>query len=300
MPLSRAAKQRFLFAILCVVWGMTWLAMKAGINAVPPGIFSALRWTIAGVALVGWRLARGEPIATDRRTLLHIYLMSLLMLVLNPLIMLYGLRYTSSGLASVLSSALTPIAMVWFASLLGQERFTRREVAAVALGVCGILVLYGPKAAAGTLGWPEALGSLAIILGNTIYCLASVLARPTLRTIPPGQWVALSNIMGGVTLLVLCIAFEPGAIPALAFQWPTSALIGIVFLICAGSLGATVIFFLLVRDWGAGRTGMYAFISPIIAVFLGMVTYGEPVGLIDVVGMAAMLAAAGIAMRRRA
>ncbi len=298
MSISRTVKQRLLFAILCVVWGMTWLAMKAGVNAVPPGIFSALRWTIAGVVLIGWRVARGEPVLTSGRELWRIYLLTLPMLVMNPIIMLYGLLYTSSGLASVLSSALTPIAMVGFAAMLGQERFTARQVGAVLLGVAGILVLYGPKALAGTLGWPEAFGSLAIIFGNMLYCLASVLARPTLRTTPPGQWVAVSNIMGGLTLLVLCVAFEPGAIPALTFHWPASALVGLVFLICAGSLGATIIFFILVRDWGAGRTGTYAFISPIIAVMFGMAVFGETVTVLDTVGMAAMLAAAGLAMRR--
>lgn len=298
MPLSRLAKQRFLFAILCVVWGATWLAMKAGVNAVPPGIFSAMRWTIAGIVLVSWRAVRGEALLTDRKSLLRIYGLSILMLVLNPIIMLYGLRYTSSGLASVLSSALTPIAMIWFASMLGQERFTLRQVGAVALGVAGLLTLYGPKAFAGTLGWPEALGSLAIIIGNMLYCLASVLARPTLRTTPPGQWVALSNLMGGVTLLVLCLAFEPGAAAALTTPWPVSALIAIAFLICAGSLGATIIFFLLVRDWGAGRTGTYAFISPIIAILLGVAVYDESLTVVDAIGMATMLAAAAIAMRR--
>lgn len=298
MPLSRSVQQRILFAILCIVWGATWLAMKAGVNAIPPGIFSAIRWTIAGFTLVGWRAARGQTLLTDRKTLMQIYLLSLLMIVFNPLIMLYGLRYTTSGLASVLSSALTPISMIAFAAMLGQERFSRRQLAAVGVGVAGLLLLYGPKALAGTLGLPEVLGAVAIIFGNLIYCLASVLARPSLRTMPPGQWVALSNLMGALTLLAISLAFEPGAIPAITTAWPISAIIGVIFLICAGSLGATVIFFLLVRDWGAGRTGMYAFISPIIAVLLGLVTYGEPVRPLDIVGMVTMLGAAGLAMRK--
>jgi drug/metabolite transporter (DMT)-like permease len=253
---------------------------------------------VAGIALVGWRAARGEALVTDRASLWRIYLLSLMMLVMNPVIMLYGLRYTTSGLASVLSSALTPISMIAFAAMLGQERFSLRQLAAVGVGIGGLLMLYGPKALAGTLGWREVLGSLAIIVGNMIYCLASVLARPSLRTMAPGQWVALSNLMGGVTLLVLSLAFEPGAWGAITTAWPWTAVGGVAFLICAGSLGATVIFILLVRDWGAGRTGMDAFLSPVIAVLLGGVTYGEAVGAVDVLGMVTMLAAAGLAMRK--
>ncbi|MDE2575838.1 MAG: EamA family transporter, partial [Rhodospirillales bacterium] len=66
-----------------------------------------------------------------------------------------------------------------------------------------------------------------------------------------------------------------------------------------GSLGATIIYFFLMRDWGASRTGSYAFVSPIISVLLGMVVLGEQVGPFEVFGMLLMLAAAGIVLRWR-
>ena len=62
-------------------------------------------------------------------------------------------------------------------------------------------------------------------------------------------------------------------------------------------MGATIIYFVLVRDWGASRAGTYAFVSPVIAVLLGVAVYGESVGVLDAAGMALMLAAAALAMR---
>jgi drug/metabolite transporter (DMT)-like permease len=59
-----------------------------------------------------------------------------------------------------------------------------------------------------------------------------------------------------------------------------------------------VIYFLLVRDWGASRTGTYAFVSPVVAVVIGTSLFDEKLDLGDVVGMALMLAAAAIVLRR--
>ena len=66
------------------------------------------------------------------------------MVSLNQVIQLYGLRFVPAGLAAVLSCALTPISLLGFGVLLGQERFRWRQGAAIALGVAEILVLFGP------------------------------------------------------------------------------------------------------------------------------------------------------------
>jgi drug/metabolite transporter (DMT)-like permease len=101
-----------------------------------------------------------------------------------------------------------------------------------------------------------------------------------------------------VMLLVLSFAFEPGARAAMAGNWGVAAWAGWLYLLIPGSLGGTIIYFLLVRDWGASKTGTYAFVSPVIAVGLGAAVYGERVTMTDGLGIALMLGAAGIALKR--
>lgn len=298
MALSPAATQRGLFLFLCLVWGTTWLAMKAGTAEVPPGLFSGLRWSVAGAVLLGFMLVRGERIRVAPRLYGRLLFVSVLMITVNAVIMLYGLRHISSGLAAVLSSALTPIALVGFAAMLGQERFSTRHLGALGVGVVGIIVLYGPKAAVGALDVWELLGAAGVVIGNLSYCFASVFARPLMRAMSPVHLVAVTNFTGGFLLLVLALAFEPGAREAASLQWSATAWLAWWYLLVPASLGATIIYFRLVRDWGAGRTGTYAFISPIVAVLLGIALFGEQVGPFDALGMALMLAAAGLALRR--
>ncbi len=298
MALSPAAIQRGLFLFLCVVWGTNWLAMKAGTAEVPPGLYSGLRWTVAGTVLLIFLALRGDPVRVPPRLWGRIIWVSVMMIPLNAVIMLYGLRHISSGLAAVLNSALTPIAMVGFAAMLGQERFSRRHLAALAVGVLGVLVLYGPKAALGDLDTLEILGATGVVLGNLFYCYASVSARPLMRSLPPVHLVAITNFIGGVVLLVFALAFEPGAWRAARLDWGVLAWGTWLYLLLPASLGATIIYFRLMRDWGAGRVGTYAFISPVIAVLLGVAVADERVGLVDAFGMALMLGAAGLALYR--
>jgi drug/metabolite transporter (DMT)-like permease len=287
-----------LFAVMCLIWGSNWLALKIGTGAVPPGFFSGVRWTVAGLLLLAWRWWRGQDNRVSRRLIGRLLLVSFLMVGLNALIQNYGLRLVSSGLAAVISSALTPISLLGFGVALGQERFTRRQGAAIALGVCGIAMLYGPKAISGGHDPLEMLGVAGVVVGCLSYSLGSVLCRPLMRAMAPAQVATLTNLLGGLMLLAGSIPFEPGAGAAMHFDWGWPAWLSFLFLLIPGSLGGTIIYFILVRDWGAGRTGTYAFVTPIISVLLGVFALGERVDAADAAGMLIMLVAAGLALRR--
>ena len=295
---SPLARQRLLFAALCIVWGANWLAMKAGVATVPPGFFSGTRWTFAGLVLLGWWKLQGGSFRMRRGVLIRLVLVSLLLISINAVIMLYGLRYVPVGLAAVINAGLTPVAMLGFGVAFGFERFRLRQLAAFALGIGGIAVLFGPRAAEGTLDYPELLGALAIIFGNLFYCYGSVASRPLMRVVSPVLLTATTNFAGGFILLIASLLFEPGVGQAMNFHWGAAAWAGWLFMVFAGSLGATIIYFFLVRDWGPGRTGMYAFVSPVIAILLGMVVYGERLDMVEVAGMVLMLAGAAVALRR--
>ncbi len=298
MILSSYTRQRALFALMCAIWGTNWLALKAGTMAVPPAFFSGTRWTAAGLILLAFGWARGQRLWIGRRLARRMLIVAFLMVGFNAVVLMYGLRFVGSGLAAVISSALTPVSLLGFSVLLGQERFSRRQAGATTLGICGILLLFGPKAFAGQLDALELLGAAGVLASTLAYSAGSVLARPLMRSLPPVQMAASTNLLGGLMLLAFSLAFEPGAGAAASGHWGWPAWAGWFFLLIPGSLGGTIIYFLLVRDWGASRTGTYSFISPVIAVGLGIAVYGERVSLTDAAGIALMLLAAVLALRR--
>jgi drug/metabolite transporter (DMT)-like permease len=293
-----ALRLQLMFAFVCVVWGSTWIAMKTGTAQVPPGLFSGLRWVTAGtLLLIMVRVHEGAlrvPWAMARR----VVFVALLLVTTNQLLMLYALRYVGSGLGAVVNCALTPLSLLGFAVAMRQERITKRIVLAMALGVLGILLLFGPAAIAGRLDGTVLLGALGIIFGTLTYSAGSVLARPLMGTVSPLLLGGLINIVGGAFLLAFSIMFEPGALQALDLRWGWAPWISWLFLVGPAAIGASTIFLVLVRDWGATKSGSYAFVSPIIAVLLGLAISGEALHPFDAVGMALMLGGAWVALRK--
>jgi drug/metabolite transporter (DMT)-like permease len=298
MSASSLLAQRAMFAFICFVWGTTWLAMKIGISVVSPGVFAGLRWSVAGSVLLLILRMRGERVLPSLRLVPRLLFVSVLLITLNQVIQLYGLKYVTAGLAAVISSALTPIALLGFAVAFGQERFTMRQIGALALGVAGVVTLFGPSALAGTLRFSEVGGALGISIGCLCYTAGSVMTQPMMRHFGAVQLAGLTDLTGGIILLLASLLVEPGAWASMSFHWGWASFFAWLYLLIPGSLISTTMYFFLVRDWGASKPGLYAFISPVIAVVVGASLFGEELNWGDAVGMALMLAAAGLALRR--
>jgi len=295
MSLSPSARQRVLFLILCFVWGTTWIAMKVGTTHVPPEIFAGTRWTVAGLALIAVGLVRGETVTIRTSAIGRTLAVALLMISLNQVIALYSLRHTTAGLGAVITSALMPVSLLGFSVMSGQETFSLRQAGAIALGILGILVLFGPSGLNGDLDTLAVLGAFGIMLSTLCYAAGTVMARPLMRSVAPVPLAAITNLIGGASLLLVSAMIEPSAF---AGAWGWAAGLAWLYLLLAGSLMASIIFFVLLRDWGASRTGTYAFVSPVIAVAIGSGLFGERLGVSDALGMALMLVAAGLLLKR--
>ena len=286
-----------MFAFICFVWGTTWLAMKIGIATVSPGVFAGVRWTLAGAILLLIRRLRGERVLPPPRLIPRLVFVSVVLISLNQVIQLYGLKYITAGLGAVISSALTPLALLIFTVALGQERFSPRHLGAIAVGIAGVLMLFGPAALAGTLDVWKVAGAAGVAVGCLCYTFGSVMTRPMMRTLEPVQLAGLTDLIGGLVMLLVSLAIEPGARESIQLHWGWPAFLAWLYLLIPGALMSTTMYFLLVRDWGASRPGTYAFISPVIAVIIGCSLFGEELDWGEAVGMILMLAGAFMALR---
>ncbi len=286
-----------MFAFICFVWGTTWLAMKIGIATVSPGVFAGVRWTLAGAILLLIRRLRGERVMPPPRLVPRLVFVSVVLISLNQVIQLYGLKYITAGLGAVISSALTPLALLTFTVALGQERFSPRQLGAIAVGIAGVLMLFGPAALAGTLDVWKVAGAAGVAVGCLCYTFGSVMTRPMMRTLEPVQLAGLTDFIGGMVMLLVSLGIEPGAWESIRLHWGWPAFLAWLYLLIPGALMSTTMYFLLVRDWGASRPGTYAFISPVIAVIIGCSLFGEELDWGEAVGMILMLAGAFMALR---
>lgn len=299
---ARIGKTPLRFGLLCAIWGSTWIGTKVGIETVPPLLFAGTRFTAAGVLLLFYAWAKGETGRLKTKICGRFAAVSILMIALCYGPLFWGMQYIDSGTAAVLEMSLTPIALLVFALLLKEETWDRRRIVAIALGVCGLFVLFWPGVPSARAISGEAspgmslLGGLAVSAAAFTYGYGSVLARPLLRTYPALFVAGLTTLIGGALLMIAALAIEPEALSALPGTWGSATWLSWIFLVIFGSLIGYTTYLRLLRDIGASRAGSYAFVSPVIAVVLGAVVFAEDVTLTDVIGIIVMLSGAYLAM----
>jgi drug/metabolite transporter (DMT)-like permease len=287
------------FAVIATIWGLTWIAIKTGVAALPPFLFASLRLLAAGstlLLLARLRSRRGGRSLSIRGLYRRILVAALLVNTVTYGMVFWGMQYVPSGLSSVVNLSLIPVGLFTIGLAAGEETYSRRKVAAIVLGVIGLIVLFLPKLDFEGDGL-ALLGMVALVVGTLAYCWGSILSRPLLRALEPLALSGWLTLWGGAGLMVLALVFEDVRLPTLRRLAELPVLASWLFLVLGGSVIAFTLYLRLLRDWGPTRAGMYAFVSPVIAVVLGMLVLAEPFGSYELVGSTLMLSGAALALR---
>ena len=288
-----------LFLVMCLVWGLTWLPVKVGAAHVPPIFLAAARFTIAGALMLAW--AGRDALAVPRAARTRLLATALLVNTGNYALLFWGVARAPTGLAAIVNFGTIPVFSLLASHWLEGEPIARRQVASIALGSVGLALLFATRAMGGLGSSPASAGELwglaAIALGTLLYCGGAVLSRPIAAAMPVLALAGWQTLIGGIGLIAISLTLEPVAARhwhALA-SWPT--LPALAFLVAAGSLAGFTIYMRLLRDWGAFRAGLYAFVSPAIAVGVGVVVLSERFGWAEGCGALLMFGAAAISLK---
>ncbi len=280
--------------VMSALWGTSWIAAKAAVTVSPPVFVSAVRYLLVALILVLMSPSALKAFAGTWAA--RVVLTGLLINSIASAFLFWGVAHVPSGMAGLINLPLVAVFLYGLAIVFGEEKPTWRHALALLLGCLGLVVLlYGKADLSGHL--VELWGALAIVAATFSYCLGSVLARPLLATYSPLQLTTAHAIVGAVGLALLSPLIEPPTLAHLSALLAPAPVLGLAFLVLFGTIVAYTIYLRLVRDWGAPRAGLYAFVSPVVALFLGWLAYGEPLGLREAVAAVLLLAAAAIAIR---
>lgn len=294
-------RSHLLFALMCLIWGLTWIAIKTGVTAVPPIFFAGTRFAVAGAAMLLWLAVTGRKVLPARGDGVRVLLAALFLTFVTYAFLFWGVRSVPSGVAAILNLALTPIGLFAIGLMHGTERWSGRQAAAILLGFLGLGLLFWPKLAGpGPAGGfdAELMGLAAIVAGTLGYCWGSVIGRPLLQRQKPLQMAGLTTSIGGMLLLLLGLTVETVTPATLALYLRPDVLAAWAYLIVCGSFVAFTVYLKLLRDWGAAKVGMYAFVTPIIAAVTGAIVFGERFGAPELAGMGVLLAATWLSLRK--
>jgi len=289
-PQAQRARIVIAFAAVYLLWGSTFLAMRFGIQTIPPLFMAAMRHLVAGSVLMAWswRRMRRWPTAREWRDAV---IVGVLLLGANGTVA-WSEQYVPSGTAALLV-ATVPLWMVLIDWWRPHGIHPGRGVLlGLGLGLAGLVTLIGPGALVGH-GAVNALGATALVLGSLSWAAGSIVVQRQPRPPVPLFAVGMQMVCGGSALFVVSTLTGQTARFSLAHVSMASAL-GWGYLIVFGSLLGFTAYAYLLRSTTAAKVATYAYVNPVIAVFLGWAIAGEAVTARTLAAAAVILAGVAI------
>jgi drug/metabolite transporter (DMT)-like permease len=281
------------FAAVYVLWGSTYLGIRFGVETIPPFLMAGVRHFTAGILLFGWLRLRGTPLPERRHWGPAAAIGGLMLLGGNGLVS-WAEQRVPSGLAALIV-ACVPIWMTVLDGIQHRRRPHGVVLLGLAAGLAGLAFLVAPGKFAGG-AHVDLLGAGALLTASFLWATGSLYARTAKLPASTLMATAMEMIAGGAILF--------GA-SALLGEWPgfslaavsSRSLFALLYLIVAGSLlGFTAYIFLLGATTPA-RVSTYAYVNPVVAVFLGWALAGEGVTARTVIAALAIVGSVAVIIR---
>jgi len=282
-PSSRR-KVLIAFALLYLVWGSTYLAIAYAVATIPPYLMAGVRFVIAGTALYLWVRLRGGPRPTPAQWR-NAAVLGGLMLVLGIGTVSWAEQRVPSGLTALVI-ATVPLWLVVFHWLSGGPRPGPFRVLGIVLGLAGVGLLVQP----GAHGGVDPIGAGVLCLATMSWAIGSLYARKADLPESPLLTTAMEMLAGGVMNTAVGVAAgETAHLHLAAISAPS--LFGLAYLIVFGSIIGYSAYTYLVSATTPARLGTYAYVNPVIAILLGWLVRGEPIGSRTLLAMAIIIGA---------
>ncbi len=275
------------FAAVYVFWGSTYLAIRVAIETIPPFVMLCGRFLIAGSLLYAFTRLKGHARAT-RAEWGTAAVTGLLTLGGGNGAVVWAEQRVPSGIAAVLA-AVVALWMVLFEWMLPDGKRPRAVVmVGLAIGMAGVVLLVGPGHEQVSIS-----GALVLVFGSASWAAGSIFNKHGGHPASAQMSTALQMLSAGAAFTIL--AFASGEMARFhATEVSTRSLISLAYLIVFGSLVGFTAYIYIMRSTTAARASTYAYVNPVVALFLGWLLLGEPITA-QTLGAAAVILA-GVAL----
>ena len=270
------------FGLVYLFWGSTYLAIDIAVQTIPPALMCGLRFSVAGVVMLAVCAATGRKIFYSPRQIALAAIVGLLLLMGGNLTLSYAELAVSSGLAALIVAIIPLWFLVLDSLLLGDHHISRRGKAGLFLGIVGLFVLVWPQLQAGSMGRRELWASLSLIGGSFSWALGSVLAKrwqSGMDVISSTGWQVTAAGAGNFLFALLDGDLAHAT-------WTGRSLAAVAYLVVCGSWIGYTAYIWLLEHVPTSKVSTYAYVNPVVAVFLGWLILHEKVDRFILAGSA--------------
>lgn len=266
-------KTKLYLALFCVsfFWGTTFLAIRVGVETIPPFLLAGIRNLIAGSIIFFYLLSQKKLERVNSNQFLRAFVLSLLMIVLANGLTTYAEKYITSGLASLIST-LSPFCVLVLNLILGHEKLSVKTVIGILLGMFGIFLIY--QSSLTDLLIPEyRKGIFAILLAILAWAIGTIITKKgSANSLTMLMNVCVQMLIAGVALT----SFQYYITPNISTEnWSTRSVVGMIYLALFGSVVGYVAFSYLISQLPSTKVTILSYVNVVVALFLGWLILDE-------------------------
>jgi drug/metabolite transporter (DMT)-like permease len=283
-----------------ILWGSTYLAIREAIDTMPPFLMASVRFLVAGGLLYAVAVGRGDRVGDRPRwpQWRSAIVVGGLLLVGGNGGVVWSEQHIPSGVTALLVATI-PLWMVVIGVAGFGERVRVQEAVGVAIGFAGIVLLVAGSPSTNGTGHLDLAGAGAALFAALCWATGSLYSRRAPLPSRPLVSTAMQMLAGGALLAVVGVASGELSDVHLS-RISLSSTLGLAYLIVFGSLVAFSAYVWLLRNARISLIATYAYVNPIVAVFLGWAFLSEPIrGVTLLAGAVIVVAVALIVSARR-
>ncbi len=260
-----------LFVAAAVLFGTSFVGIKAAIDTVPPVLFAALRIDVAAVVLLTLVAVRGgywRP--RTRADVFGVLASAAFVLGANNVLLFLGQQHATSGAAAIMYSLVPVVSPVFAMVLLDDERIGAVDAVGILFGLAGVVVIVGPGSLLSGGGAGQALvvgAAIAVAFGTVLLKRVG----PTIGTIPLTAWAMVVAAVG-----IHAVSLGLGESPT-QVTWSPTIVAAILYVGMPATAAAYPVYFALLAEAGPVRGNLVAYAMPIVATLAGWAFLGESI-----------------------
>lgn len=275
-------KTMIAYILVCLLWGSTYLAIRIGVAEIPPMIFAGIRFLIAGALMLAYAFLKGVKVPRRPMDIAKISIVGLFLLLGGNGCVVFAETWVSSGMTSLLVSTVPLFMMLIEIAMRINTKNGLKTWIGILIGFGGVAALVYSNSSVGSLNMK---GAFVLLFGASMWACGSVYSKTIKVEGGVVAHIAIQMLAGGIGL------FAAGAFTGeiSKVHITMSGLGALSYLIVFGSIVGYSCYIYILKKWPAAKAGTYAYVNPVVAVFLGVIILNEPISISIVISALVVL-----------
>ena len=257
------------YVMLCFIWGSTWLTIRLGLESLTPIYSAGVRFSLASIFIIILMRFKGVRLQTDKLSIKLYLIMGFFSFVIPFGLVYWAEQFVPSGMAAVLFAVFPFFVAIFSYISISKDSIDKFKIIGIILGFLGIVIIFSDSFGGDITDY--LLGMIAIVLSGIMQAAIAVIIKKYGHHLNPLSMNFVPMLIAGISMILLGFAIENTS----ANIYGIDAILSILYLALFGSVVTFTSYYWLIKRINLVILSLIAFITPIVALFLGFILYDE-------------------------